>query len=165
MSLSSTRSFAVSLVLATAFALSGCTITPVHSDRAITGVSEVQLAYAAPSSRLQQIVYQALAARLGTANPETAPILTASVSTSSSRVGLSTRTEPATDHQVIATISYHVEIQGKLLSSGRRTATSGYRTTGQILADDTARQNADEEAVRAAAQSVIAAILSDPALR
>src|SRR5690606_11696591 len=131
--LSSLRCLVVSLFLASAVALSDCTVTPVHTGRAVTGVSEVQLAYAAPSSRLQQIVYQALAARLGSANPQSAPILTVSVSTSSSRVGLSTRTEPATDHQVIATISYRIEIQGKLLSSGRRTATSGYRTTGQIL--------------------------------
>lgn len=146
-------------------ALGGCTITPVHGDRAATGVSELELAYATPSTRLEQVFYQALAARMGTSGSSLAPIVSASVSTSASRVGLSTRPEPATDHQVIASITYRVEKEGELLASGKRTATSGYRTTGQILADDTARQRADEDAVRTAAQSVIAALLSDPALR
>lgn len=157
------RSGLFAAIALAALALSGCTITPVHGDRAMTGISEVQLAYAKPANRLEQVFYQALAARLGTS--PSGPTLTASVSTSASRIGLTDFARTAVDHQVIATVSYRVERDGETLASGTRTATSGYRTTGQILADDTARQNAGEEAVRAAAQSVIATLLSEPGLR
>ncbi len=149
----------------TASLLAGCTVAPLHGERSAAGLGALPLAYAKPTTRLEQIAYRALAARIGTAPGDFSPVVTLAASTSASRVGLSTRPEPATDRQVVAIVTYRVERQGEVLASGSRTATSGYRTTGQILADDIARQNADEEAVRAAAESVATALLSDPALR
>jgi len=165
MSWSSSRRGALLAILCGALTLAGCTIAPVHGDRAGITTDPLPLAFASPGSRLEQVFYQTLAARLGTSGAPDAPLVTARVSTSASNTGLSDRREPATDRQVVATITYSIEKLGEIVASGRRTATAAYRATGQIVADDAARQNADEEAVRAAAQSVIAALLSDPALR
>lgn len=164
MSWSSSRRRAL-IAMLSVFALAGCTIAPVHGDRAGIVTDPLPLAYASPDSRLEQVFYQALAARLGTSGALDAPLVTANVSASASRIGLSSRIEPATDYQVVATVNYRVEKLGEIIASGRRTATAAYRTTGQIVADDAARQNASEEAVRAAAQSVTATLLADPALR
>lgn len=160
-----TRRAALGAIVLGMIALSGCTITPVHFDRSLTGVSDIHLAFATPKTRLEQIVYQTVSSRLGSVVSENAPILAVTVSTSATRVGLSTRSEPATDNQVVAEIRYRVEKQGELVASGSRTATAGYRVTGQVLADDTGQQRAQEDATRSASQSVIAALLSDPNLR
>lgn len=159
------RREAISAIVLGAVALAGCTITPVHSDRALTGASDIELSFATPKSRLEQITYQTIASRLGHSSSASAPAFSARVAVAATRVGLSTRSEPAVDHQVVASIAYRVESDGELVTSGTRTATAGYRTTGQVIADDTARQRAEEDATRAASQSVIAALLSDPALR
>ncbi|WP_196260307.1 hypothetical protein [Pelagibacterium limicola] len=161
----SIRNGALGMIALAALVLSGCTVTPLHADRTTVGSGARPMAYAVPSSRLEQVVYQTLAARLGTARGENALQLTASVSVSQSRIGLSNPPSPVVDRQIVATIRYRVEREGEIVASGTRTGTSGYRSTGQIVADDAARQNADEEAVRAATQAVIAALLSDPALQ
>lgn len=157
------RAGLLTVLFAAALGLSGCTVTPVHGDRAVTGVEAIALSYAKPNTRLEQVFYQTLAARLGSS--ESGPILTASVSASGSRIGLSDFSRAAVDHQVIVTVRYRVERDGETLASGTRTATAGYRTTGQVLADDTALEAAREDAVRAAAQSVIAALVAEPGLR
>lgn len=165
MSWSSSRRRALLAVLCGVLALAGCTIAPVHADRAGIVTDPLPLAYASPGSRLEQVAYQALAARLGTSDAPDAPLVTLVVSASASNTGLSSRSEPVIDRQIVSTVVYRVENAGEIIASGQRTATAAYRDTGQILADDTARQTANEQAVRAAAQSVIAVLLTDPALR
>lgn len=165
MSWFSTRRGALLALAGATLVLAGCTIAPVHSDRGTITSAPLPLAYASPDTRLEQVFYQTLAARLGTSDAPDAPIVTARVSSSASDIGLSDRPEPVTDRQAIATVTYQVEKSGEIIVSDRRTATAAYRSTGQVLADDIARQKADEDAVRAAAQSVIAALLTHPALQ
>lgn len=165
MSWSSARRGALLALAAATLVLAGCTIAPVHGDRGAMTSAPLPLAYASPDTRLEQVFYQTLAARLGTTDAPDAPIVTARVLSSASDIGLSDRREPVTDRQAVATITYRVEKSGEILASGRRTATAHYRSTGQVLADDIARQKADKDAVRAATQSVIAALLTDPALQ
>ena len=47
------------------------------------------------------------------------------------------------------------------MSAGTRSATAGYRTNGQIVADDAARAAAEEQAARSAAETIRLALLAD----
>jgi LPS-assembly lipoprotein len=46
------------------------------------------------------------------------------------------------------------------VAGGTRSATTGYRTTGQSIADDAARTAAEEQAAKAAAETVRLALLA-----
>lgn len=152
------------LLTAAALALvplvAACTLTPVHGPSG--SQQRLDLAYAAPNSRLEQVFYQTISARLGTDPAPGAPLLSASISISAARVGLSTVSSPVTDYQIVARASYRITRDGEVVHSGSRTATAGYQTTGQIVADDAARADAEERAVRAVAETVRMA-LSGPA--
>lgn len=151
------RAAALGLALSASLALSGCTLTPVYGDAAAR--SSLALSYAEPETRLEQVVYQTLSARLGSDDPS-APRFSATVSAGASRLGVSELSSPLTDYLVTATITYTVTQNGTTLASGRRTGTASYQTTGQYLADDTARANAQEQAARAAAEAVRLALIA-----
>lgn len=152
------RAAGLALVLCAPFALGGCTLTPVYGDAAATNAA-LTLAYAEPSSRLEQIVYQELSGRFGTGGAG-APVFSASVAVSTTSIGLSDVPSPVTNQQVVATIAYSVTRDGVVLTSGSRSATSGYQTTGQIVADQAAQAGAQEQATRAAAETVRLALIA-----
>lgn len=52
------------LALALTAPLAACTMAPVYSDRGV-GMERVAVSYAAPGNRLEQIIYQDLALKLG----------------------------------------------------------------------------------------------------
>lgn len=136
-----------------------CTLTPVHGTA--SSQQQLALAYAEPASRLEQVFYQTLSARLGKATGAGAPTLSASIAISSSRVGLSTVSSPVTDYQIVARASYRITRDGEVIHSGTRTATAGYQTTGQLVADDAARADAEDRAVRALAETVRLALSAE----
>lgn len=152
------RAAALGFALSASLALSGCTLTPVYGDAAAAR-SSLALSYAEPETRLEQVVYQTLSARLGSDDPS-APRFSATVSAGVSRLGVSELSSPLTDYLVTATITYTVAQNGTTLTSGSRTGTASYQTTGQYLADDTARANAQEQAARAAAEAVRLALIA-----
>ena len=152
------RAAGLALILAAPIALSGCTLTPVYGEAA-TAEAALALSYAEPASRLEQIVYQTLSDRLG-GQSAGAPEFSARVSTSATRIGLSGVPSPVTDRQVVATISYRVANGETVLASGTRSATAGYQTTGQILADQAAQAGAEQQATRAAAETVRLALIA-----
>lgn len=151
------RAAALALAVSATVILGGCSLTPVYGDAAAR--SALALNYAEPDNRLEQIVYQTLSARLG-GGDAAAPLFSASVSASASRLGVSEVASPLTDYLVTATIDYRVTRDGTVLTSGRRTATATYQTTDQYLADDAARISANEQAVRAAAETVRLALIA-----
>lgn len=155
---SALRAAGLALVLSAPIALGGCTLTPVYGDAAATGAA-LALTYAEPSSRLEQIVYQELSGRLGTSGPG-APLFSANVAVSATSIGLSDVPSPVTDRQVVATITYSVTQGETILADGTRSATSGYQTTGQIVADQAAQKGAEEQATRAAAETVRLALIA-----
>lgn len=152
------RAAAFALAVSAPLVLAGCTLTPVYGDAAAAR-SELALNYAEPSSRLEQIVYQTLSARLRPGDTD-APTLSATVSSSSSPVGLTENVGPMTDRQMTVTINYSVTRDGTVVTSGRRDASVGYQTSGQYLADDSARAGAQEQAARAAAENVRLALIA-----
>lgn len=152
------RAAAFALAVSAPLVLAGCTLTPVYGDAAAAR-SELALNYAEPSSRLEQIVYQTLSARLRPGDAG-APTLSATVSSSASRTGLADVASPMTDRQITVTINYSVTRDGTVVTSGRRDASVGYQTSGQYLADDSARAGAQEQAARAAAENVRLALIA-----
>lgn len=153
------RAAALALAVSAPVALAGCTLTPVYGDPAAAR-SNLALNYAEPETRLEQVVYQTLSARLNSTDTS-APVFSASVSAGASRLGVSEISSPLTDYLVTATINYTVTQNGTTLASGRRTGTASYQTTGQYVADDAARANAQEQAARAAAETVRLALIAE----
>ncbi|SDG22307.1 hypothetical protein [Pelagibacterium luteolum] len=135
-------------------------MTPVYGDAAATQ-SVLALTYAEPQSRLEQVFYRELSARLSAPHNPNAPELSARVSVSATRLGLSEVASPVVDRQIVANVTYSVTRDGAVIASGSRRASANYQTTGQIVGDDEARINAQEAAVRAAADMVRLALLAE----
>lgn len=160
--LSAARFLAVLIALVT---LGACTISPVHQT--YSGV-RMELARGDTDSRLEQVAYQTIFRRVSeTSNPQ-APVLdVVSATVSGSQVGQTSHSgNSVRTMQIVARLTVHVlDINGEPLFTETRTATSQYRVVygggqAQVLTNDTARQNAEEEAIRAAAESMVHQLLA-----
>ncbi|MCD7058418.1 hypothetical protein [Pelagibacterium xiamenense] len=154
------RAAAVAIAVLAAPVLAACSFGPVYSGAAQSRPA-LALRYAEPGSRLEQIVYQELARDLGRSTDADAPVLSVSVGISETRVGLSSASSPVSDRQVVATATWTLREDGAVISTGKRTAVSGYQRTGQTFADDRAEANAEEQATRAVAEAVRLALLAE----
>ena len=136
-----------SVVLAAPMALAGCTgLTPVYGPSGL-GNERVEIRYAAPANRTEQIIYQDLALRLGKADGEV-PLVKISASQSAAGLTNDTITKPTSQLQMIVTANITVTAaDGRSLFSGTRSATADYTTDAQSLAN---QQAADDAAARAA---------------
>jgi LPS-assembly lipoprotein len=142
--------------------LAACTLTPVYSGR-LAESPNLNLAFAKPSTRLDQIVYQELSLRFGKSDSETAPL--ASVVTSASSLAL-VNTYTANPNK-----TYEVTVTATLRITRRdgtdeppivltRQATANYQLGNQILNDNSSSIEAGERAAKAAAESLRLAILA-----
>lgn len=143
-----------------ALILPGCTLTPVYSDQGAGG-QRLNLRYVAPNSRLEQVFYQTLSARAGTARGAEVPELSVSISISESRVGLTTVSTPLREYQIVAAADYRVSRAGEVVISGRRTAAGGYQRSDQLVANEAAKNDAEERVVRALAETVRLALVAE----
>ncbi len=168
--------FAASLCLGAGL-LAACSFTPLYGENSAVGTS-LDLAYAEPETRLDQIIYQDLALRLGRTRTADAPLVTVKTSRSGRRVGRTSSGSPATTYESIVTASVTVtrqlptssilteneqvsenkeEISDKksnVLYSVSRKASATFTTNGQRLADQQAIIDADERAALAVAQTL-----------
>lgn len=148
------------LALSSSLALAGCSgLRPVYGDQGVAN-ARMEMNFAKPNSRLDQIVYQEFALRFGRTDNPDAPRLT--VSTTSSGRGLTTTsvTKPATQYQMTVTATAVVSTaDGETVFSGSRSATAQYFTVGQVLADTEAGNEAGERAAKEAAEGLRLAIL------
>lgn len=163
MSLSSSmRSVALAaILLGGATALGACSFTPVYSGT-LASQPNLELAYAKPTTRLEQIIYQELALRIGSSESVAAPLVMTTVATSSATIGMSATANPNKPYR--ATVRATLTItprdgSGKPMSFTRE-ASAEYTTSGQVLADTAAATDAQERAARAAAESLRLAILA-----
>lgn len=152
-----------SLALGAVLVLGGCTLTPVHGD-ASAEHGTLSFTYGEPSTRLEQVFYREIASGLGRAGPSLGE-LSATITLTDTRIGLSNVSGPYTDHQIVANVTYSVIVGGAERTAGTRQASSGYRESGQIVADDAARTAAEEQAVRAVAHQVRLALIAEFAPR
>ena len=139
--------------------MAGCTLAPVHGGS--SGVNALNLTYAEPLTRPEQLFYRHISSRFAPSTAVETGELSASIRISSSRIGLASVSSPVGDHQLTATATYRVVREGQPLASGSRSATANYQTTGQIVGDDAARANAEEQAVRAVAEQVRLVLLGE----
>lgn len=148
------------MLLAAAISLGGCSgLAPVYGDQ---GLSErLPLAYSKPATRLDQIVIQDLALRLGRSSGPDAVLVTITTAESSRELTMTDVETPREEQEVAVQVSYTLAAGDRILAAGTRTATAGYAGVGQVLANDAARRDAAERAARAAAQTVRLSILAD----
>jgi hypothetical protein len=151
------------ILLATGAALGACSFSPVYSG-ALASQPLLNLAYAKPTSRLEQVVYQELALRLGSSTSETAPLATVSVSSSAGGLGFLTGTaNPSKPYRVTVTATLTIARRDgsdiEPINFTRR-ATAEYTANSQVLADTTAATEASERAAKAAAESLRLAVLA-----
>jgi len=141
---SSTFRSLVMLLVAPLF-LAACTLSPVYSDRA-SADGAFNLAFASPSSRLEQIVYDQLVARFGRSLSPDALLVGVAVSSSAITPG-----PGSVGLQGVITLTNQ---SGQTVYSGIRTASASYTGSGQSLAGQQAANEAAERAALQLAESI-----------
>jgi hypothetical protein len=154
-------------LLASPLALSACSsFRPVYGDNGLTNES-IALAYAKPDTRLEQIIYQSLALRLGKSARTDAPLVTVDVTQDSRALTSGTITSPNRQRQMVVTAAITLTTPtGETLFKGDRSAAADYTTNSQALANQAAETEAAERAARALAETIrltLIAALASPA--
>lgn len=158
------RPLAFGTMLLAAGALMGaCSFQPVYSGT-LASQPTLDLAYAKPTTRLEQIIYQDLALRLGSSAAATASLASVSVATGSGGNSVRSVSDGATDFaQTAVTATLTITPRGPAAGTPQtitRTATAQYTTTGQVLADNAAATDASERAAKAVAESLRLGVLA-----
>ena len=156
------RAVLAGLVVSFGAALGACSFTPVYSG-ALAGQAALELAYAKPTNRLEQIIYQDLSLRFGTAPSPAAPLATVAAVSSARDILVTTTTNPSIPVEVTVTATLTItnrsgsDIPPRVYT---RAASAGYTRSGQVLADRAAAGEAAERAAKGAAESLRLAVLS-----
>ncbi|MHA6732436.1 hypothetical protein [Devosia sp. A369] len=146
------------LFLAAAASLAACSFSPVYGGANTPSASNIAFAYAAPSSRLEQVVYQRLG--LSFRPSDDAPVMMATVSTGSQR-GMMTSTSGPAPRVANVTVTMNILEDGKVIFTATRSASASYSTNNQVLANNQAVTDAQERAAVSAAESLRLAVLAD----
>ena len=156
------RAMAVAGLACAVTTLGACSFSPVYSGT-LASQPMLNLAFAKPTTRLEQVVYQELALRFGSSNAPTAPLATVSVSSAAGGIGLSATTNPNKLYRAVVTATLTIArrdgTDAKPLSFTRQAAAE-YTTSGQVLADTAAANEAAERAAKAVAESLRLAMLA-----
>ncbi|MEO8758387.1 MAG: LPS assembly lipoprotein LptE [Devosia sp.] len=144
---SKARALGIFAALAAPLALAGCSgLTPVYGTNSITS-DRIEIAYAEPHNRLEQVIYQDLRLRIAKANgPAPRLIVDASQSSSVPTNSIVTTAQGPVIVRVSANITL-VDEEGKVLFTGNRAQTADYNSGPQVVANT---QAADDAAKRAA---------------
>lgn len=150
------------LLLGSGAILGACSFSPVYSGT-LASQPTLNLAYAKPTTRLEQVVYQELSLRLGETAAETAPLASVTVSSSAADMMVTATANPA--KAVRVTVVATLTITARDGSDTKpmvfsRTATAQYTRNGQVLADNAAADEAAERGARSAAESLRLAVLA-----
>lgn len=158
---------ALALAATLAVTLSACTtLRPVYGENGLTNEA-IALAYAEPANRLEQIIYQDLALRLGKAASGDAPELQVTATQASRALTAGNSDFPNRQRQMTVTATIRlVGSDGKVLFSGKRSAAADYTTNASALANQQAETEAAERAAKALADTIrltLIAALASPA--
>lgn len=155
------RTGLVALALVGTATLAGCSgFRPVYGE---AGVVQQKLAfnYSKPNSRLEQIIIQDLALRLGKATDDpSAPTIKISAAAGGRALTRTAVTKPATQYEMGITANYTLLSGDKVLLQGTRRAAASYATVGQVLADEAAAKDAEERAAHEVAETIRLSILA-----
>ena len=150
------------IVLGTAASLGACSFSPVYSG-ALADHPSINLAYAKPTTRLQQVIYQELSLRLGHSESEVAPLATVAVSSSATEMMTTTTTNPSKPLEVTVTATLTITARDGSTAPAQqftRTAAADYTRSGQVLADNAAAEEAAERAAKSVAESLRLAVFA-----
>jgi len=140
--------------------LSGCSLTPAYSEQ----TPRIELSYAQPTSRAEQIVYQDLAQRLGSVTRSDVPQVSVKVSQSVRDLARSESPGTTSAKEVVlsglVTVLQEDGVRFNTLFSGTRTASASFNTSGQVLADRAAETEATERAAHSLAETIRLTLLS-----
>ncbi len=142
--------------------LGACTLTPVYSGRMAEHPS-LDLAFAKPTSRIEQIINQDLALRLGVSELETAPLAKVTASAAVTGMALTQTANPNKPNEVTVTATLTITQRDASSTPAvtlTRIATANFTTSGQISADQAAQTEATERAAHAVAESLRLAVLA-----
>jgi hypothetical protein len=143
--------------------LGACSFSPVYSGT-LASQPLLNLSYAKPESRPEQVIYQELALRLGSSDSPTAPLATVSASASAGGLGFLTATDnPSKPYRVTVTATLTIAQRDGSDSEPlviTRRATAEYSTNSQVLSDTAAANEASDRAGKAAAESLRLAVLA-----
>lgn len=156
------RTLAIAGVLACATGLGACSFSPVYSGT-LASQPMLNLAFAKPTTRLEQVIYQELALRFGSSDAATAPLATVSVVSSAPVVAMSATANPNKLYRAVVTATLTIARRDGTNAeplSFTRQASAEYTTSGQVLADTAAANEAAERAAKAAAESLRLAMLA-----
>ena len=153
----------VGFMLASGALLGACSFQPVYSGT-LAANPTLDIAYAEPTSRLEQIIYQELELRLGSSPSAAAPLASVTVSQSSGGIAAMTSNPgPNAQTRIAVTATLTVTRRDGSLAKPlviSRSATAQYTTNSQVLANVSAATEASERAARAAAESLRLALLA-----
>jgi hypothetical protein len=153
----------VGFMLASGALLGACSFQPVYSGTLASNPT-LDIAYAKPNSRLEQIIYQELELRLGSSGAPAAPLASLTVSQSSGGLAAMTNS-PGPNVQTRIAVTATLTITRRDGSQAEplvlsRSATAQYTTNSQVLANVSAATEASERAAKAAAESLRLALLA-----
>ncbi len=156
------RPAALALALLAPLALSACTgFRPVYGESGLIQ-QRLELNYAKPASRIDQIIIQELALRLGSGGGPDAPTVRISAAAGARALTRTGVVKPSTQYEMSVLASYSVtSAAGQTLISGTRRASATYTVSGQVLADDAAAQDATERAAREVAETIRLSIIAE----
>lgn len=141
--------------------LSGCAgLTPLYGESGIEA-ERIDLAYAAPETRLEQIIYQTLALRLGDTRAPEAPLVTVSASQASRALTSGSVVTPSEQREMVVNAEVKVtDSNGRIVFSARRSASALYSAGPQSLANQSAEIEAAERAAKALAETIRLTLLA-----
>ncbi len=153
------RSIGLVVALGAPLALSACSgFTPVYGDHGVTA-QRVALIYDKPNSRIEQIIYNDLALKLGKAD---GPAPKLSISASAGAVALTSQvvTAPVQPYKMVATAYITLtDVNGKVLFSGSRSASADYTGNSQVLNNQQAADDASNRAAKLLADTIRLTVL------
>jgi len=155
----SSKPWLVALAIAAPLLLAGCSgLRPVYGTGGVG--DRLELSYAEPETRLEQIIIQDLALRLGDSQRSDVPQVDITATTKTRELTRTSVVKPVTQHEVTITATYTVtSVDGEVMLTGTRRAAADYSATTQVLADEAAAKDAAERAARAVADTIRLSIL------
>ncbi|GHA23467.1 hypothetical protein GCM10007989_18690 [Devosia pacifica] len=157
------KNFAASLVFLALLGpgLAACTMSPIYGAAERTDVLNLQ--FAEPNTRLEQIVYQQLALRMGT-DAEGAPLARVTITSEIAGATLSDSVNPNVPYRVTLEGTMTIETgDGTIAKQITRVASADFTGNDQALASQEGRIDAEERAARELAEALRLALLAGSA--
>ena len=150
----------VFLVVAVVPALSACTgFTPIYSEAGL-GAHSVAVKYATPSSRLEQLIYQDLALKLGRSGGDVPTVTVTATATSPTTDTSSAATTVASRQTTVTALVRVVGADGRVIFEGSRSVTEEFGNGGQVFSNQQALKEAQVRAAKSLTETIRLQVLA-----